>query len=786
MSQHVYLFYTEANSAEAQQVSNDLKALQIPCIKAPSTADKTQQVLNDTQGIALLLVSDNFLKDLTQTRHLEQLMEELPSERLVPVLTHGRRPKKGEPDREEAYPTRIQTLNDVMYYRDYWYEAWIALRKAAKNVEGQELDQINEQKEIAKRLSVGNISNHIRSINQSEPIEWEALYANDYQLLIERTGLEADANYQAEDDTIPTIDLPVEAETTAPVADASAERKETSILEKAIIQESDDSDTEPPLTIADVDVPIGENLEEEEETSTEVPSVEEIQQVDLYEEKALKEVHVEETETLSKEEEDTPERIPVADIAQVEEPFTLDEKLDDLEDLDAQEILARYEVDAVDSIDLLFHIAESQTEEDQAQEARHTYERILSLDPYNGRALIWLARLLAKQEETEDHTEAAQMYRKAIMVNDDNPNLYYEYGLLQKEEKAYHKASESFREALLLDGRYEEAYFGLAQCLKEMGRMEEAKANYLQACILDAERFETAENDNYFKVIRLSSAEGEPEETQSEALEAVEEQRHPNADTVVLVTGATSGIGRSIAGQFVLSGYKVILAGRRTERLEGLKNLLEEHLAEAQVHCLTLDVRDLKAVKEAIHGLPEGWKDIDILVNNAGLAKGFAPIHEGNTEHWETMIDTNLKGLLYVSRAVTPGMVARQRGHVINLGSVAGVEAYAGGGVYCATKAGVDSLTRSMRLDLYQYHIKVTAIHPGHVEETEFAKVRYEDAEKAKIYEDFKPLSAKDVADTVVYVATRPEHVNIQSVLLFGTQQASATNVDRSGRDFSE
>lgn len=738
MSQHVYLFYTEANLVEAQQVCNDLKSLHITCKQEVSTHDKIQQLLQDPKGVALLLISDNFLKDLTQARHLKILLELTP-DRLVPVITHGRRPKKGNPERQEVYPTHVKTLNDVMYYRDYWYEAWISLRKSSKNVTGQELEYINEQKEIAKRLSVGSISNHIRRIKQLEAIDWDTFCADNYQVFLDRTGINPEENNPTEnivspETEIPTINLPVEKE-------------------------------EDPVSVEEIKetIPVSPLTSIEEAPSTEETSIPVL-------ETTLDKEIVEEEEKIG--------RIPVAEITQTEEEalFSL-ELTESLENLNAEEILARYDIQEVDNIDVLFHIAESQTEEDENEAARYTYERILTLDPYNGRALIWLARLLAKQE----NTEASTFYRKAIMVNDDNPNLYYEYGLLQKEEKSYYKASESFREALLLDEYYEDAYLGLAQCLKEMGRIEEAKANYLQACILDGERFETAENDNYFKVIRTRR---EDEKFQEELLEGTAPIVEQNSirQAVVLVTGATSGIGRSIAGQFVLSGYKVIIAGRRTKRLEDFKKMLESQLQEAQVYCLTLDVRDLKAVKTAVEGLPEGWKDIDILINNAGLAKGLAPIHEGEIDNWETMIDTNLKGLLYVSRAVTPGMVARKKGHVINLGSVAGVQAYAGGGVYCATKAAVDSLTRSMRLDLYQHNIKVTAVHPGHVEETEFAKVRYEDLEKAKIYEDFKPLSAKDVADTVVYVATRPDHVNVQNILLFSTQQASATAVDRSGR----
>lgn len=784
MPKHVYLFYTEANITEAQQVRDELQALSISCKNDLPVANKVEQLLADPDGVALLLVSDNYLKDLAQTRHLGRLLEEVPAERLLAVITHGRRPKKGEPDRQEVYPTRIKTLNDVMYYRDYWYEAWIALRKVAKAATDDQLEEVNERKEIAKRLSVGNISNHIRGINQSEPIDWDALYADDYQVLKERTGIVSseeildDVELPKEEDIL-TIELPVEEEAIEEVVEEKVAEQAVPLPEEPVVEqeatvveqvESQAQEEEPVVEQEPIVVEQVEPQEQEEEP--------------VVEQDAVEEVVVVEAQKTEPEAQAVVEKISVEEIVQPqaaaeEEPFLLEQLEEDLEELDAAEILAKYDIDEVDDIDVLFHIAESQVEEDEDLAARHTYERILTLDPYNGRALIWLARLLAKQEGELLHIEASNFYRKSIMVNDDNPSLYYEYGLLQQKEKLYHKASESFREALLLDERYEEAYFGLAQCLQETGRLEEAKANYLQACILDAERFETAENDNYFQIIRPTQEEELVEEEEQEE-EVIEE--HPNASTVVLVTGATSGIGRSIAGQFALSGYKVIMVGRRTDRLVAFKELLEEHLAEAQIHCLTLDVRDLNAVQDAIAGLPEGWRNIEILVNNAGLAKGFGPIHEGEIDHWETMIDTNLKGLLYVSRAVTPLMVARQKGHVINIGSVAGVETYAGGGVYCATKAAVDSLTRSMRLDLHQHHVKVTAVHPGHVEQTEFAEVRYEDAAKAKIYDDFKPLEAKDVADTVIYIATRPDHVNIQNVLMFGTQQASATQVHRSGR----
>lgn len=252
--------------------------------------------------------------------------------------------------------------------------------------------------------------------------------------------------------------------------------------------------------------------------------------------------------------------------------------------------------------------------------------------------------------------------------------------------------------------------------------------------------------------------------------------------TTVLITGATSGIGRATAVEFARHGYRLILTGRRADRLADLKTQLETGFGSA-VLPLVFDVRDPDAVRDTLENLPESWRDIDILVNNAGLAKGLSPIHEGNLLHWETMIDTNLKGLLYVTRCIAPGMVRRRKGHIINVGSSAGKEVYPNGNVYCATKFAVDALSRAMRYDLYQHNIRVSQVSPGHVEETEFALNRFDgDVAKARIYDDFQPLKAGDIAEVIYFMATRPPHVNIQDILLFGTQQAGSMAIDRSGR----
>ncbi len=255
-------------------------------------------------------------------------------------------------------------------------------------------------------------------------------------------------------------------------------------------------------------------------------------------------------------------------------------------------------------------------------------------------------------------------------------------------------------------------------------------------------------------------------------------------DKNVLITGATSGIGLATARLFAQKGYNLILTGRRADKLNKVKEQLDVG-DQLHVGILTFDVRNPAACTEAVGLLKEKNFNIDILINNAGLAKGFDAIHEGNWEDWDQMIDTNVKGLLYMTRLITPLMVERRSGHVINVSSIAGKEVYPKGNVYCASKHAVDALTRSMRIDLCAYGIKVSQISPGHVEETEFAKVRFDgDEEKAKIYSDFNPLTARDIAEAIYFIATRPPHVNVQDITLFGTQQASANYIERTGRLF--
>lgn len=243
---------------------------------------------------------------------------------------------------------------------------------------------------------------------------------------------------------------------------------------------------------------------------------------------------------------------------------------------------------------------------------------------------------------------------------------------------------------------------------------------------------------------------------------------------IVLITGATAGFGEACARKFAANGYDLIITGRRQERLAGLQQDLEKTYG-IKVLPLAFDVQDEKAVSGTLGQIPESWKAVDILINNAGLALGLSTIDEGNLSDWDTMIDTNVKGLLYVSRVVIPWLKARKKGHIINLGSTAAKTVYAKGNVYCATKAAVDAISQGMRIDLLPYSIKVTAIHPG-AAETEFSVVRFKgDASKADdVYKGFTPLQATDVADTIYYCASLPPHVCINDLVITCTQQANA------------
>ncbi len=406
-------------------------------------------------------------------------------------------------------------------------------------------------------------------------------------------------------------------------------------------------------------------------------------------------------------------------------------------------------------------------------EAKDNWEKAAFLEP-NLPGIYWKLGQLTDDHFRGSKKSAAEYLKIAADQDPENPEIHYRLAamLLEHLDKPK-KAIRYLLNTVSLQKKHPSAWFDLAEAYRETGDPEKSELCYLHAIEINP-AIKTPTNDRQFLLAfqhRETIAEPAPEMPKPVL-----------TILTVLITGATSGIGRATAELFAKNGHRVILTGRREDRLEDIKTSFSETYKNENI-ALNFDVRDFSAVENALKSLPENWENIDLLINNAGLAKGLDFIHEGNLAHWETMIDTNLKGLLYVTRLVSPAMVTRRKGHIINVGSSAGKEVYAKGNVYCATKFAVDALSRAMRIDLHNHNIRVSQVSPGHVEETEFALNRFDgDAERAKIYNDFQPLLPADVADAIYFMATRPAHVNIQDLYLFGTQQANSTVIDRSGR----
>ncbi len=455
--------------------------------------------------------------------------------------------------------------------------------------------------------------------------------------------------------------------------------------------------------------------------------------------------------------------------------------------------------------DALYLSGELYETEEQYGEARKDWERLSDLQPFFPDLNQRLGMLLADHFAAH-FVDAGNYLQRAAKYEDIGADVLYRYAeLLLGPLGKRKKAKKWLHKTIAADPKHAPAHYQLAVLQFDAGKQEEARKNYLLAVALEP-AYDTPANRRAFY-----GSSGEPPPTTPSAparegaetdplgalkkniaeLEALLSVRaapapaappRPGQDKTVLISGATSGIGLATARRLAADGYRLILLGRREERLQEISRELE-NIHSTETYSLMLDVRERSPVQEAINTLPAAWQHIDILLNNAGKAKGFDPIQEGNLDHWDEMIDVNLRGLLYLTRAVTPGMVARGRGTIINVASTAGKEVYPNGNVYCATKHAVDALTYAMRLDLVKHGIRVGQICPAHVEETEFALVRFDgDRQRAKIYQDFQPLRSRDVAEAIHFMIDQPPHVNVMDMVLQGTQQASSTVVDRSGR----
>lgn len=457
------------------------------------------------------------------------------------------------------------------------------------------------------------------------------------------------------------------------------------------------------------------------------------------------------------------------------------------------EKLLKIEPEHIASHLLLAEVAEAMSDLDTSI---HHYNSVYDIQPKIPGLAYKLGTLKVNSSNT-DVKEHASLFKEALKLDPLNVDARYQYAVLLYEDlNKPNKAVRHFEETLRLAPAHPFANYDLALIYYQKGELKKASEYYNKAHKNNPE-LKTPENDLAFKYKgKVENPQVNPEVVETIATQkdfkviepkAEEEEKPviPKKDTkaLILITGATSGIGKATAELLAEKGFRLILTGRRAEKLTALKKQFEDKF-KTECHTLAFDVRSAAQAKDALKTLPEAFRSVDILINNAGLAAGYGPIHEGNVDDWETMIDTNIKGLLYMIRAISPLMVERRSGHIINVCSTAGHEVYPNGNVYCATKYAVDALTKSIRLDLHKYNIRVSQVSPGHVEETEFASVRFKgDAEKSKIYEDFNPLKSKDVAEVIWFIATRPNYVNIQDVLMMGTQQAGNNHIDRSGRN---
>jgi NADP-dependent 3-hydroxy acid dehydrogenase YdfG/Flp pilus assembly protein TadD len=467
-----------------------------------------------------------------------------------------------------------------------------------------------------------------------------------------------------------------------------------------------------------------------------------------------------------------------------------------------------------ENTDLLNKLAEDYIQKGEYENAKITLNKIKDLDPFYPNVHLQIAILefhFLKQnvKVALDHIE------KAILQNEKDSEPYYQKGLMLNHLGAEEeKIRWQFEKAIELNPQHPFACYELALSYLKIGDIKQAHELYQRSIEINPET-KTEKNDKAFALpkefkesqIFTANIKKAGESTQgsnkkisdfiSDLRDQIEQLQdlleksnvqpvvqNLHQDKVVLITGASSGIGRATALRLAKEGFgKILITGRRADKLEGLKDQIESRFPNCTVEIFCFDISRQEEVETHIQNILNEEPKIDILINNAGKAKGLAPINDGKLAHWEEMIDTNIKGLLYVTRMVSQRMIETKEGHILNIGSTAGKEVYPSGNVYCATKFAVDALTKAFRLDLYQHNIRVSQVSPGHVEETEFARVRFDgDEEKAKIYEDFIPLNAQDVADSIVFILTRPPHVNIQDVLLMGTQQAGAFHINRSGR----
>jgi NADP-dependent 3-hydroxy acid dehydrogenase YdfG len=777
----IALAYCREQTELATQLDRRLIRIGIPfehITDEPGTHYGTfaKQLQQCTEPI-LLIVTDNLLKSeacLTGLR--EVLLELLGKNQLFIAIADGRVSKDGG-QHFEPVTTHFDRMVYALQYMNFWQNAWLDMSSRQLHSSDAEEKAALGPKLEATRNIANEIGELITLLRETGYIEWPQLEADGYAAFFNLFGL---SQWHEQYKQLATYEVaPIEpTEKTAPVLavptfsgfltptpiEAPQPEPEFSEMDSLMDEMANEEPFEIPVSTTpqlETQEAAPVNIEPEEAAEEGGYSESEIQQTIRDAWFWLEKGHLErgmELLTLAQEQHPENEALKTA-LANAQQQFAVTTSSEpDVAPTQTPELTPNNNTNTAPQRDL-------------ANET-HSYDLMGDMAAEKG-----------------DYLFAKYCWDRVVEINPNFPNIYRKLGLMTNEHLRDYKETGILYLQKALEQNPNDAEVLLAFADQSAQKEDKALAEsyYLKAVELDP-ALRTHERDAQFLQPVSAPTITAPTTTPTEEPAYIAPQLtnrptpKPKEILTVMITGASSGIGRATAEIFASNGHRLILTGRRVDRLSALKAQLQQDF-QSDVLMLPFDVRDQATVQATIDHLPEDWQNIDVLINNAGGAKGLSPIHEGDIDHWETMIDTNLKGLLYVTRAVSPGMVQRRRGHIINLSSSAGKEVYANGNVYCATKFAVEALSRAMRLDLHKFNIRVSQVSPGHVEETEFALNRFDgDAEKAKIYNDFQPLKASDVAETIYFIATRPPHVNIQDIWLFGTQQASATVIDRSGR----
>ena len=758
------LVYHQVNGEEARSVESFLSPAGYE-FESLSGADGTMKQyfaheMQRTTLPAVFLISDNFLKSkFCLFNLLSAVKSKMETEGLICILCPGK-VFNAEKNLWEIVETDFNRVSGIIKYINFWQDSYLDLRsRKRQQEESGDAEALKSDLKIIRNIST-EIGELLRLINESKPLKIKDLVEQNFEPFFVKTGEEG------------KFETYLKALALAAEEEIATDNKKTSGKDEALdfenLSELDSKNISRPLKVEQGSAKqainrIAAHPEIIEKASRAFENAEFVAGMNILE------THLE------KHPDDEASRFQLA-AAQVS--YTQDFK-------NAEENLGLLLEQNPVHTEAAFLMAELAASRGNLKSAESHFLRVSKLQPDYPDIFYRLALLALKTEN--DKKKALKFFKKAAKANPQNHDALYRYACLLDELKGnYWKSVEYFEKVLDLEPNHPFANYDLAVIYHRLGDRKKANAFYQKAYAINPE-IKTAENDlafSYESVEDDLNSLVEPEDTMPTKVETSSFQPSPtrSEERVVLITGATSGIGLATAGVFAQNGYRLILSGRRKDRLDHQGEMLRATF-QSDIHTLNFDVRDLAAVEKALDELPAEWREIDILINNAGLAKGLAPIHQGDFDHWETMIDTNLKGLLYMTRLIAPWMVRRKSGHIINVCSTAGKEVYPNGNVYCATKFAVDALTKAMRLDLYQHNIRVSQVSPGHVEETEFALVRFDgNEEKSKIYNDFNPLTSRDVAETIYFIATRPAHVNIQDVLMMGTQQAASTHINRSGR----